>query len=545
MLLVRILLVTTLLGSALTVQIVYPDAPAYGVLYTFIGLTYLFTIFYSLFYKLLQSTSFYIYLQLIIDALMITILIYFSGGIESRYKLLYTIPIVAAALLLYRKGALILAIISFFMYGIMLNLLYYEVISHPSVKPMNLVPLNTLIYDLFFHLFVFSTITLLIGYLAETQRQTGKTLERTSVKLDDLKVFNKNVIDSMNSGLMTTDRNGNIVSYNRVAWEIARKIGKKPDGEKVTKFLDIKQNEFGRIKDLLLLNNIYVMEKTFSLKSGDNLELTYNISILPNSKGEIIGYIFSFQDLTELHKLKDELKMKDKIAALGSMAAAIAHEIRNPLASISGSAQELTTSSSLPVHDKALMNIIVKEAKRLNKIITEYLNFARPHPFAPSETDLSAAIQETILLTMKNPSYKENLHSIEFQSEYNGKKFIGDADSLKQVFWNLILNAIQAMPEGGVLRINLKENKNPHEIYLSFSDEGSGIAQDKREEVFHPFKTFSGEGFGLGLSVVYRIVDEHEGRVAIKNNMPKGTRIEISLPFKEYGTGYSRRDQRR
>jgi len=545
MLLVRILLVTTLLGSALTVQIVYPDAPAYGVLYTFIGLTYLFTIFYSLFYKLLQSTSFYIYMQLIIDALMITILIYFSGGIESRYKLLYTIPIVAAALLLYRKGALILAIVSFFMYGIMLNLLFYEIISHPSIKPMSLVPLNTLIYDLFFHLFVFSTITLLIGYLAETQRQTGRTLEHTSVKLDDLKVFNRNVIDSMNAGLMTTDRNGNIISYNKLAWEIAHKIGKKPDGERVTKFLNIKRNEFGKIKDLLMLNNIHVMEKSFNVKNGHNLVLTFNISILPNSKGEIIGYIFSFQDLTELHKLKDELKMKDKIAALGSMAAAIAHEIRNPLASISGSAQELTLSANLPVHDKTLMNIIVKEAKRLNKIITEYLNFARPHPFTPRETDLAGSIRETILLAIKNPSYRENLHDIEFRSDYDNRKFIGDADSLKQVFWNLILNSLQAMPGGGVLSINLTEKRNPHEIVLAFSDEGSGIPEDKREEVFHPFKTFSGEGFGLGLSIVYRIVDEHGGRVTIKNNVPRGTRIEISLPFKEYDLSHSWKDQRK
>lgn len=532
MLLVRVLLVTTLLGSALTIQIVYPDAPTYGILYTFIGLTYLFTIFYSLFYKLLQSTSFYIYLQLIIDSMMITILIYFSGGIESRYKLLYIIPIVTAALLLYRKGALILAIVSFFLYGIMLNLLYYRVISHPSVKPMTLVPLGTLIYDLFFHLFVFSIITLLIGYLAETQRRTGKTLEHTSVKLDDLKVFNRNVIDSMNAGLMTTDRNGNIISYNKLALDISKKIGKKTEGNTIAKFLDIKRSEFRKIKDILLLNNIHVMEKLFHLKSGDTIALTFNISILPNSKGDIIGYIFSFQDLTELHKLKDELKMKDKIAALGSMAASIAHEIRNPLASISGSAQELTSSSNMPENDKALMKIIVKETKRLNKIITEYLNFARPHPFSPREIILNEDIRDTILLAMKSPSYKADLHNINFVSGNDGIKFIGDADALKQVFWNLILNALQAMPDGGNLEIKISEKKQPHEVVISFTDEGSGIPEDKREEVFHPFSTFSGEGYGLGLSIVYRIVDEHGGRVTIKNNSPKGTRVEFTLPFR-------------
>jgi signal transduction histidine kinase len=191
------------------------------------------------------------------------------------------------------------------------------------------------------------------------------------------------------------------------------------------------------------------------------------------------------------------------------------------------------------------MNIIVKEAKRLNKIITEYLNFARPHHITPRETDLAGSIRETILLAIKNPSYRENLHDIEFQSDYDNRKFIGDADSLKQVFWNLILNSLQAMPGGGVLSINLTEKRNPHEIVLAFSDEGSGIPEDKREEVFHPFKTFSGEGFGLGLSIVYRIVDEHGGRVTIKNNVPRGTRIEISLPFKEYDLSYSWKDQRK
>jgi PAS domain S-box-containing protein len=349
----------------------------------------------------------------------------------------------------------------------------------------------------------------------------------------------------MNSGLMTTDRNGNIISYNKLALDISRKIGEKIEGCVITKFLKIKKSEFRKIRDLLLLNNIHVMEKTFFIRNGGLIQLTFNISILPNSKGEIIGYIFSFQDLTELHKLKDELKMKDKIAALGSMAAAIAHEIRNPLASISGSAQELTSGSNLPDNDKALMNIIVKEAKRLNKIITEYLNFSRHYPFTPRETDLIGAIQETILLAMKSPSYKENLHDIQYISNNEISKYIGDADALKQVFWNLILNSLQAMPDGGILRISLTENKHPHEIILSFIDEGSGIPEERKDEIFQPFKTFGGEGYGLGLSVVYRIVDEHGGRVIIKNNLPQGTRVELSLPFKDYDLSPYQKDSLR
>ncbi len=534
MLLLRVILVTTLLGSALTVQLIYSDAPAYRILYFFIGFTYLFTIFYGLFYKLLSQHVVYIYIQLIADAAMITILIYFTGGLESRYKLLYTIPIIAAAIMLSKKGALTLAIASFVLYGGLLNLLFYEVVYDPSGVTMRMIPLSTLIYDMFYHLFIFSLIALLIGYLSEAQLKTGRTLERTSVKLDDLIIFNRNVIDSMRSGLMTTDLNGWIISYNKVAEHTAMLLDKDIKNSKIHDFLEIGDKEFTGIRDQLFMDNLMSMEKVFEGKHGEESILSFSISTLPNSKGEVIGYIFSFLNVTNIRRLESELKLKDKMAALGAMAASIAHEIRNPLAAISGSAQELHSGSDLPEHDKALMDIIVKEVKRLNSTISHYLNYTQPHPHNPTDIDLKKMLEDTIVLLKKDPVFKKKIHILELNFKAASGKFIGDEYALKQVFWNIILNSMQAMEEKGKITITVESTAKPDEgVLLSFADEGEGIPDNIRDKVFQPFTTFQKNGTGLGLSIVYQIVQEHRGRITISGNTPSGTIVKIFLPLLE------------
>ncbi|MBN2134527.1 MAG: PAS domain S-box protein [Acidobacteria bacterium] len=534
MLLIRVILVTILLGSALTIQIVYSDAPEYRVLYFFIGFTYLFTIFYGLFYKLLSAKKHYIYLQLVIDAFMISLLIYFTGAYESRFKMLYIIPIIAASMLLYKRGAVILSVTSFLMYGGIINLVYHGIIYDQGVVSLRLIPFSTLIYDLFYHLFVFTFVAFIIAILAEAKRKTGKSLERASVKLDDLKVFNRNVIDSMRTGLITTDLGGWIISYNRIAEVYADQIGRKIKNEKLTDFLGLDEEGYASIKNKLLIDDIYNGEVTFTQKNGEQIILTYYISILPNSKGEKIGYIINFHDITELRQLEIELKMKDKLAALGSMAASIAHEIRNPLAAISGSAQELGNSQEMSSHELALLDIIVKETKRLNNTVRHYLEYTKAHPFVPVRMDINKAMNDIIQLIKKDPKYTNLKHDIKFKPLKSGKEFQGDVDALKQVFWNLILNSLQAMNSKGLIEINFSENKDKTGLSMIFKDNGVGISDDQKTKIFEPVRTNKRDGSGLGLSIVYKIITEHSGSIQVGDNYPIGTVIKILLPYLDY-----------
>jgi signal transduction histidine kinase len=236
------------------------------------------------------------------------------------------------------------------------------------------------------------------------------------------------------------------------------------------------------------------------------------------------------------------------MAALGSMAASIAHEIRNPLASISGSAQELKSFSEIPETGQSLMDIIVKEVKRLNRIIIQYLEFTKPHPFTPVSVNLKKSLEEAIVLIKKNPSFKKKMHKIAHNNLKTKKKFYGDIDGLKQLFWNILLNGLQAMPEGGTLMITLSEKNNPNRIILNFKDEGVGIPKEIQEEIFQPFKTYRRKGYGLGLSTAYRIVNEHQGKILFKDNKNGGTIFEIQLPYIDYkrkDTGEKGRNEER
>jgi two-component system sensor histidine kinase PilS (NtrC family) len=272
------------------------------------------------------------------------------------------------------------------------------------------------------------------------------------------------------------------------------------------------------------------------------------VSPLKNEKGRQIGGVWIFQDLTRIREMEIEIEHKKRLATLGEMSAGMAHEIRNPLASLSGSLQVLSKDVHLEEEEsRRLMEIALKETERLNGIITAFLMYARPAPLNKKQWDINQLVEETLSLLRNSKEYREN---IEIQAQLApGELWAAvDPDQIRQVFWNLSINACQAMPQGGRLLVatrfvTVNSTKDPHRtpwIEVTFSDDGLGIQKENISRVFYPFFTTKDRGSGLGLSIVHRVIETHQGRVHVESQPGQGTRFTLLLPVgQETGKGHT------
>jgi two-component system sensor histidine kinase PilS (NtrC family) len=260
---------------------------------------------------------------------------------------------------------------------------------------------------------------------------------------------------------------------------------------------------------------------------GRQLFLGFTVSPLRNRAGENLGLIFIFQDLTEIRALEEEVALKKRMAALGEMAAGVAHELRNPLASISGSVQVLKRDLDPPGEAGSLMEIVVKESRRLDQIVRDFLLFAKPGRFHAEPVDLVGLIRDSLAL-LENSEERRPHHAVELAPGPERVVARLDANRMKQVFWNLARNALKAMPGGGTLAVRVREA--PGEVVVSFADTGIGMPDRDIASNFQPFHGSFPQGTGLGLSIVYRIVEEHGGRIRVKSRPGEGTEIALHLP---------------
>ena len=253
----------------------------------------------------------------------------------------------------------------------------------------------------------------------------------------------------------------------------------------------------------------------------------YAVTPLKSTDGAPAGYTVIFQDLTEMKKLEAELRLKDRMAAVGELSAGIAHEIRNPLAAIAGSVQVLKKSDALSPQEQRLMSIILKESERLNKSIADFLRFVRPQEKRTAEFDVAAGLAETLELLANSPELPQGL---ELRRDIHPPSFtlVGDGDQIRQVFWNLARNAVQAMPTGGVLTVKTEVQDGAYRIV--FADSGRGMTHADQQKIFQPFRTNFPSGTGLGMAISYRIVQEHGGNIEVQSVVGAGTRITVTLP---------------
>ncbi len=527
---IRIVLVTFLIGTLIFFQHeykLYPFTTTY--LYYFVLVVYLLTAAYWYLLQKIQNLFLFSYVQIAGDVFLVTFLVYLTGGIDSSFSPLYHLIIISASIILYRRGGYLAASLVAILYGGMLDMQYYNVSGF--TRSTNFSAIQVL-YLVFINILSFYTVAFLSGYLSEHLRKTRQELREKSTDFNDLRAFQDHILKSIGSGILTMDLDGRITSWNPAAESITGYSYSEIKVRLQEVFGDSIKGLFGHTNDLK--ENPYRFNGHIVKKDGDTAILGMSASLLKDERDAVRGIILIFQDITTMVQMEEQVRRQERLATVGSLAAGIAHEIRNPLASLSGSIQVLQGEMNLQGDNKRLMDIVVREADRLNTIITDFLDYARPKTSHDDHILLSAVLEETITLLKNSRVFKESIHIR--SSVAPAIAILGDPQRMRQVFWNLLINACQAMPNGGTLTINAvpyHQDEDADWCEIIIADTGQGIPREQRDKIFDPFFTTKMNGTGLGLAIVYRIIEDHNGTITVEAQDGKGTRFRIVLPLAE------------
>jgi two-component system sensor histidine kinase PilS (NtrC family) len=511
--------------------------------YYFIGVFYLVTIIYALLSKKIKNLYRFAFSQIVIDHFFIIILIYFTGGKESFFPITYIFTIIGSSIIFYKRGAIFSASLSSFLYGLLLLLQLHHWISPLGQSPIY--DPSQIFYSLIIYLAAFYIVAFLSSTISEELKKKKKELIQKQVDYNHLETFNRNIIQSLDSGLLTIDLSGKIIFLNRTG----EKILNRHEGElKDTSIFGLFPKIDGVIEQVKKkpseLPSDYQRYETLLINpDGRKTYLGFSISPLTDPEGSFIGHTLIFQDITKFKEMEEQMKRVDKMAAVGVLAAGMAHEIRNPLASLSGSIQMLKSELTLNDYQQHLMEITLRESERLNSLITDFLLFAHPPQTHKILCPIRRVIEETIDLFIRSPSFHDGIRILRPNGHDEVRVSI-DPDQMKQVFWNLFINAAQAISEEGDIRIHLgKENvwretnfplsselKGREWVKVSVIDSGNGIAPEEKEKIFEPFFTTKENGTGLGLSIVHKIIENHDGLIKVESELGRGATFNIFLP---------------
>jgi two-component system sensor histidine kinase PilS (NtrC family) len=539
----RVLIVSFLLGASVFLQVketqtYFGDIQTFH--YLFITAIYVLTFVYIVLLKRQKNLSKLAYSQLLMDTVLITAIIYATGGIESIFSFLYILTIINASIMLYRKGGMIIASSSSILYGGLLDLHYFNLIE-PFGSRLALFPLEDQRFYIFYMIVVniaaFYLVAFLSSYLSEQTRKSRVELKAKQHDFIQLEALNERIIRSIMSGLITLDDQNRVILFNPAAEDIFAVKSDQAIGRKMTDMLPLLDENLGDGKGpsgQLGKNPHQFIDLPYLRGDGERIFLRFSISPLRLPDGDQKGRILFFQDMTEVKRIEEEMKKVEGLALIGELAAGIAHEIRNPMASISGSIQMLKEGLDKDDVNSRLMDIMLREVTRLNHLINDFLLFARPKPLDLQEFDLSQLTTESLELFKNSGNWTGQL-----RVETNFKRDImleSDPEQIKQVLWNLFLNASEAMPNGGVVRVSadLVESRDASEpgqkmVKISVKDSGQGFSKKALSHLFTPFFTTKEGGSGLGLATVKRIVEGLKGKVHGENHPEGGAEITILL----------------
>ncbi|HEX8172738.1 MAG TPA: ATP-binding protein [Thermoanaerobaculia bacterium] len=528
---VRVVVVTTLLLAALIIQYTVRQVLPLNYLYIAAGLTYALTLGYIALGVTVPSRAVNLMIQIGGDLAVETLLVYFTGGLDSPFSFLYLVSIITASMLLYRRGGLLAASGAAILYGALVDLMYYGVFPMPEQSLF--LPIawtsSRLYYNMAANFAGFYATALLTSYLSEKLQRTSEELDVNRQNLAELRALNQNVVESIPSGLITLAPNGTAAFVNPAGAQILQSQPASILGRHVVELGFFDQQGWDETL-AQLARGVVVRDEIEGVEvDGERRSLGFAVSPLSTLDGAAAGYTLIFQDLTDMKKLEAEVRLKDRMAAVGELSAGIAHEIRNPLAAIAGSVQVLKNSQSLSPQEQRLMSIVLKESERLNKSISDFLRFVRPQEKRSVAFDVAASLSETLDLLANSPELQRE-HEIVREIAPPSYQLVGDADQIRQVFWNLARNAVQAMPRGGVLTVRTVVDDGSYHIV--FSDSGRGMSQGDLQRLFQPFRTNFPSGTGLGMAISYRIVQEHGGRIEVVSREGLGTAITVTLPSK-------------
>jgi len=514
---IRAVVVTLLLGSFYLFNIGYDrlvHATAFSSLVIFL---YLLTICYAILQRRIRNDLYLVvfaYAQIVLDVVSEVLLIYITGGIGSLFSFLFPLSILSAGIILDRSACYIIATLSSLLYGLLLDLQYYKII----ISRVSFFSEKDFFYSIFANITAFYLVAFLSGYLSDKLRKATQSLEERDTVLSDLKAFSRYIIESIPSGIFTTDLNRRIITFNSAAQEITRLThedvtGKTP--EDIFPFLGYPQILIDRVEGEIQRN-------------GETFPIGMRLSPLKDGSGNSIGIIGVFQDLTELKAMEAEVKRKEKWAFIGELSASIAHELRNPLASLKGSIEMLSEKKVPEEYAERLMKIALSEMDRLNGIITDFLLYARPQELTKKPFDIHQSLRDVVTLLQGTETNNKN---VTISAKLDGELIItGDSKQLQQVFWNLGINAVDAIEEAG--RIDIYTVLKSNRVEIIFKDTGMGIDSEGIDKIFYPFYTTKEHGTGLGLSIAHKITEEHGGKILVESGgMGNGTTFRVVLPI--------------
>jgi two-component system sensor histidine kinase PilS (NtrC family) len=491
--------------------------------------------------------KFIIALHILFEIIIEAGVIYLTGQENSPFGVLFILTIISTSLVYHLGGSVIVASLSILSY--VFTIWSQEGFNISTSFLRNLYQASdATFYKVFLYICAFYLVAFIGGYLAQRLKIKGEELWTASLELKRIKMDTDDILRQVKSGLITVDTLGRIIYFNRAAEEILGYAEEEVKGKNYEALFKRRMPQLAE-KFYQALRFHQVDSRSLLYITGSNnrtIPLGISTSILGDRQGGVRGVIAVFQDITEALKLEERIRTSDRLAAVGELSAGIAHEIRNPLTSISGSVEVLKEELSLSGENKKLLELIIKETGRLNQILTEFLQYAKIGPTVFTKVELGHLVDEVIEILKNHPAFGERV-SVKKRMPSDSLYVLGEENQIKQILLNLLVNAIESMSEGGTgclakeekskeilitsqslhqidqYYFNGEEPEDSDWVPLAIMDQGKGMTEEQKKKIFSPFYSTKKNGTGLGLAIVQRLVNNLGGRIEFKSQLGMGS----------------------